>query len=227
MKAAIVGAISLGVFSAAAQNTVVVIPAFENRFGPHQTVVVQPRESTTRLPSGLISSQTRGITAINSTEARRTQAIDAGAVNIPVFPGSTTFQAEDGTMVTVLPQSIGFTPITNLNGQIIGAGSSLAPSLPPRTAFPDPAINAMPAPASPRTDTPALNDPFNGVPQPPSTRPSFIPPGIPTTAPVTPTQPGAPAGAPIPPSPGAPATRSGGALDSVPSPASPRPSTTP
>ena len=211
MKTVILGAISLGVFSALAQNTVVIIPAFENRFGgPHQTVVTVRSDDSRRSASALIPSRgAGGSSGFVTSDGRRVQALDAATMNIPVFPGS-AFATPDATSVTVFQQGFGFTPITNVFGQVIGASGTI-PTLPTRTTGSGPATNAVPAPASPPLASPEFNENLGRPP---------VQPGAPTPPPLSPTF-GQPAGSPVPPAPRTPS--SSGATDATPAPAAPRP----
>jgi len=195
----------------AADNTVVVIPAFENFFaGPNQPVVVVSSRNALGAPSGLIPSQ-RGANATTTLGNRRVQALDPTIMNVPVFPNPVV-GAQDTTTVTVFPQGIGFAPITNIFGQVIGAGES-TPALPPRTTGAGTATNAMPLPAAPRPTIGGLND--NTLGQPPSIQ------GVPPSQP--------PGNTPVPPgsTPGIPPARSplstGTPTDASPAPAAPRP----
>ena len=197
----------------AADTTVVVIPAFQDFFaGPNQpVVVVSGSRNALGTPSGLIPSQ-RGVAAVNTTGNRVVRTLDPTVVNVPVFPG-TVATAQDETTVSVFPQGIGFAPITNIFGQVIGAGQSTT-ALPPRTTGAGAATNAVPLPAAPRPTSPEFND--NGLGQ-----PTTIQGATPTQpAGTTPVQPGS--------TPGIPASRSplstGTPTDVAPAPASPRPS---
>jgi hypothetical protein len=218
MKAVILGAISFGAFSALAQNTVVVIPAFENRFaGPHQTVVTVRSDDSRRTASALIPSRAAGgSSGLVTSDGRRVQALDAATMNIPVFPGP-AFGTPDAATVTVFQQGFGFTPITNVFGQVIGAAGTI-PALPSRTTGTGAATNAVPAPASPPLTSPEFNENLGRPPVQPGA--AVTQPGAPVPPPLSPTF-GQPAGAPVPPAPRAPSAS--GASDTTPAPAAPRP----
>ena len=215
MKAVVFGAISICALSALAQNTVVIIPAFENRFGgPHQTVITVRNNEGTRSTSGLIPSRRQGTAAgtVTTDGSRQVQALDARTMNIPVFPGTTSFgTTADGTTVTIVPEASGSALITNVFGQVIGVGGSSV-TLPPRTTGAWPAVNAVPAPAAPAPTGGGFEESLG---RPPGSIPPSIVPGSGVS-------PEGRSGQPVPPPPGTtPASR--GVQEATPAPASPRP----
>jgi hypothetical protein len=218
MKAAILtiaGVISLQVLSSMAADTVVIIPAFQNFFaGPNQPVVAVTTRNTVGTQSGLIPSQGGAAsvnTTPNATTARRGQALDPTIMNVPVFPEPVVVSTDAGVVVFPQGAGMGFAPITNMFGQVVGAGASVT-DLPPRTTGAGVATNALPFPAAPRPEGSEFN-PAGTIP--PSPGQGVAPPQPPGT-PVTPPQ-----------TPGIPPARNpfntGTPTDATPAPASPRP----
>ena len=162
----------------AQSSSVVIIPAFQNRFASiHQPVVALHtvnRHSAFETRSFGGSSYTadpaaRGV--VTSPTATARGRLDAGTMNIPVFPGNTVLmQQQAGFGFGAFP--FGFPPNAGFggnNGFFIqqGSGSSLQEVDPFRTtATPGPALNAVP------------NSPMNAVPNsaaPVPTTPQLVP----------------------------------------------------
>src|SRR6185436_8935717 len=157
-------AITSGVF--AQSSSVVIIPAFQNRFaGIHQPVVAlntinRSSAFETRTFGG--SSQTldpaaRGVVSSPTAAASRGR-LDATTMNIPVFPGNTVFFQQQfgfGAVPFAFPANAGFGNTGFFIQQ--GGGSNLQEVDPFRTtAAPGPALNAVPDPAAPVPTIPQL-----------------------------------------------------------------------
>jgi hypothetical protein len=201
-------AVAAGAF--AQSSSVVIIPAFQNRFASiHQPVVAVHTVNRSAFETRSLGGSTytadpaaRGVVTSPTATARRT--LDATTMNIPVFPGNTVLlqqQTGFGFGGPVMLPNIG---VGGNAGTFIqqGGGSSLQQVDPFRTtATPTPAVNAVPNPAFNATPTPAAPVPTTPqlVPTTPQPQPT---PG--TTIPVQQQNPGTPVpgtapGAPIPP----------------------------
>ena len=186
-------AITTGAF--AQSSSIIIIPAFQNRFASiHEPVVALNNVPTssaleTRSSGGSRSSTevgARGVVISPSATAR--VALDPTTMNIPVFPGNT---------VLLQQQAAGFGQFPNAGlgntGFFMqqGAGSSLqevdrfrttaAPG-PAVNAVPDPAVNAVPNSAAPVATTPVMQAP-SGTTIPAQRQPVTVVPGTATAVP--------------------------------------------
>src|SRR5439155_11420579 len=143
-------------------QTVIVVPAFQNRFaGPNERVVEVTAVSPTGSSSALIPVAGNSV-GQSQTGTRQVQVLDASTMNIPAFPGPATIQNGNAT-VTVFPSGIGFVPATNFLGQATGFGQNLNDISIPTSAVPGPATNALPRPAAPNgIGQPAVNGTISG-----------------------------------------------------------------
>ena len=196
-----------------AQQTVVIIPAFDNRFASiHQPVVALNtvnrndssqrrsfREGTSPNPAD------RGVVTSPTAAAPRRGQLDPTVMNIPVFPGTPLVPgAMPQGFGTFPPNTIGVGGTGGVLLQQGSDGSTLQQVDPFRTtatpgpavnAVPNPAVNAVPTPAAPVPTTPQLipSTPVPGAPLPPGTTvpvPQQVPPGTAIQAPPTPNQSG-------------------------------------
>ncbi len=161
-------AIATGAF--AQNSTVVVIPAFQNRFASiHQPVVALNtinRSSAFETPSfgGTASSDpaARGVVTSPTAGATATR-LNPITMNIPVFPGNTALLQQQGALgfngaPFAFPANAGFGNTGFFMQQ--GGGTSLQQVDPFRTtATPAPAVNAVPTPAAPVPTIPQLQGP--------------------------------------------------------------------
>jgi hypothetical protein len=158
---------SAGAF--AQSSSVIVIPAFENRFaGIHSPVVALHTINR----GGAFQSQTfggstfttdpaaRGVVSSPTAAATRGR-LDPTVQNIPVFPGNTVLMQQGGfgfgfgQSPFMFPPNAGFGNTGTFIQQ--GGGSSLQEVDPFRTtATPGPAVNAVPNPAAPVPTIPQL-----------------------------------------------------------------------
>src|SRR5688572_29500496 len=161
--------LALGVISSATavaqQQSMVIIPAFQNRFGGvHQPVValntVNRSSAFERQTLGNpLSPADRGVVSSPTANAPRRGAFEGNVQNIPVFPGPTFPMNVFGPgqiPVNTFPPNVGFGGQTVLQQQ--GAGGSTLVEVDPfrTTATPGPAVNAVPNPAAPVPTTPQL-----------------------------------------------------------------------
>ena len=170
--ALITGALCAIGYGAFAQQSVVIIPAFDNRLGSiHEPVIalntinrsasfesqIFGGSTTTTSPdpaaSGVVTSPTAG--------AFR-QPLNPTTMNIPVFPGNTVLLQQQGVLgfngfgIGGVPAGFGGFGNTGVFVEQ-GGGSSLVPVDPFRTtATPGPAVNAVPNPAAPVPTIPQL-----------------------------------------------------------------------
>jgi hypothetical protein len=149
-------------------QSVVTIPAFENRFGGiHQPVVAlntinRSSAFETRSFGTSPNPADRGVVSSPTAAAPRRGALDATTQNIPVFPGTTVFPmgafGPGQIPVNTFPPNVGFGG--NQQGVFMqqGAGGSTLTEVDPfrTTATPGPAVNAVPNPAAPVPTTPQL-----------------------------------------------------------------------
>ena len=170
--ALIAGALCAITSGAFAQQSVVIIPAFENRFASiHEPVIAL---NTVNRSAGFETSAFGGATTTTSTDPAASgvvtsptasafrQPLNPTTMNIPVFPGNTVLlQQQQGALgfgpfgVNGLPLNAGFGNTGVFVEQ--GGGSSLVPVDPFRTtATPGPAVNAVPNPAAPVPTIPQL-----------------------------------------------------------------------
>ncbi|HKQ38571.1 MAG TPA: hypothetical protein VJ063_10875 [Verrucomicrobiae bacterium] len=177
-------AITSGAF--AQSSSVVIIPAFQNRFGSiHQPVVaLNTINTSSALETRNFGGSTytsdpaaRGIVSSPTASAAQRGRLDAGTMNIPVFPGNTVLmQQQAGFGFGAFP--FGAFPNAGFGntGFFIqqGSGTSLQQVDPFRTtatpgpavnAVPDPAANAVPNPAAPVSTIPQLQVPTTSPPQ--------------------------------------------------------------
>lgn len=185
-------AIASGVF--AQNSSVVIIPAFQNRFaGIHQPIVALNTINTrsafeTRSFGGstyIADPAARGVVTSPTAAATTRGRLDATTMNIPVFPGNTALMLQQqavgfgGMPFATFPANAGFGGNTGFFIQQ-GGGSSLQQVDPFRTtATPGPAVNAVPNPAAPVPTIPQLQvspNPTIPVQQP---NPVTIVPGVP------------------------------------------------
>lgn len=174
-------AVAAGAF--AQSSSVVIIPAFQNRFANvHEPVVALHTVNRSAFETRSFGGSTytadpaaRGV--VTSPTATARGRFDATTMNIPVFPGNTV----------LLQQQFGFgnggalvfpnAGVGGNTGAFIqqGGGSSLQQVDPFRTtATPNPAVNAVPNPAFNATPTPAA--PVPTIPQLVPTLPQNQPP---------------------------------------------------
>lgn len=172
-------AIAAGAF--AQSSSVVIIPAFQNRFaGIHQPVVAlhtvnrHSAFETRSFGGSTYTADPAARGAVTSPAATATRGrLDATTMNIPVFPGNTVFMQQPagfgfGAFPFGFPANAGFGGNTGFFIQQ-GGGSSLQQVDPFRTtATPGPAVNAVP------------NSPINAVPTPAAPVPT-IPQLVPST----------------------------------------------
>jgi hypothetical protein len=169
--------------SGALAQSVVIIPAFENRFaGVHQPVValntINRSDSFQRQTFGGSTFTTdpaaRGVVS-SPTAAARTR-FDPTVMNVPVFPGNTAILMQQQAAFGFSPFGIGAFPNAGVGGSGSfvqqGGGSSLVEVDPFRTtATPGPAVNAVPNPA-----VNAVPNPAAPVPTIPQLQPTITPP---------------------------------------------------
>ena len=190
-------AIASGAF--AQSSSVVIIPAFQNRFGGiHQPVVALNTINSssafeTRSFGGSSFSTdpaARGVVTSPTTTAMRGR-LDAGTMNIPVFPGDTVLIQQQGAFgfgqfpFATFPNA-GFGNTGFFIQQ--GGGGSLQGVDPFRTtatpgpavnAVPDPAVNAVPNPAAPVSTIPMLQPPTGATTPVQQQNPITVVPGTP------------------------------------------------
>jgi hypothetical protein len=153
--------------SGALAQTVVTIPAFDNRFaGIHQPVValntINPPPTRPFGGSTWISDPAaRGVVTSPTAAATRT-TLDPTVMNVPVFPGNTAILMQQGAFnftpfgIGAFPGNVGFPGNSGFFMQQ-GTGQSLVEVDPFRTtATPGPAVNAVPNPAAPVPTTPQI-----------------------------------------------------------------------
>lgn len=186
----ITGALSAIIGGEALAQSVVVIPAFQNRFAsPHQPVVAlntvnrSSAFETRSFRDGTFPNPAdRGVVTSPTAAASRGARLDPTVMNIPVFPGNPTVFAPGALpqgFGTFPPNAVGFS-----SGGVLlqqgSAGSTLqqvdpfratATPGPAVNALPNPAVNAVPAPAAPVPTTPQIipSQPVPGAPLPPGT----------------------------------------------------------
>jgi hypothetical protein len=198
-------AITSGAF--AQNSSVIIIPAFQNRFGSiHQPVVVVNNTAngssafgTRTFGGSTAASDATGRASFgSSTPATTRGSLDAGTMNIPVFPGNTVLIQQQGGFGFGPGPIVGF-PNTGVGGNggffiQQGAGTSLQQNDPFRTSTtPGPAVNAVPNPAAAVPTTPAQPTIGNTIPaqlqNPATLLPGQALPGTPNTGVPIQTQP--------------------------------------
>ena len=159
-------AIASGAF--AQSSTVVIIPAFQNRFaGIHEPVVAlntinRSSSFETRSFGGSGSTTDPAARGVVTSPTAGAIRLDATTMNIPVFGNTALLQQQGafgfGAAPFGFPANSGF----GNSGFFIqqGGGSSLQQVDPFRTtATPSPAVNAVPNPAAPVPTIPQLQPP--------------------------------------------------------------------
>jgi len=173
--ALITGALCAITSGAFAQQSVVIIPAFQNRFASiHEPVVAL---NTVNSSAGFesqsfggsastTSSGANGIIVTSPTAGAFRQPLNPTTMNIPVFPGNTVLLQQQGVLgfngfgIGGVPAGFGGFGGLGNSGVFVeqGGGSQLVPVDPFRTtATPGPAVNAVPNPAAPAATAPQLH----------------------------------------------------------------------
>ena len=214
-------AITTGAF--AQSSSVIIIPAFQNRFASiHQPVVALNNVNSTIPTSSALETRSsagsstqvgaRGVVISPSASTR--VALDPTTMNIPVFPGNTAILQQQAAGFSQFPfvvfPNAGFGNTGVFMQQ--GAGSSLqevdrnrttATPGPAVDAVPNPAVNAVPNSAAPVATTPAVQAPAGTI-LPVQQQPVTVVPGTPTAVPGGTAVPNSAAPTPVQPAPSAP-----------------------